>query len=136
LPSLFTTPETTAVPDRRCSPCTQRPAPLTDAGRVTVCGVALRVTTENAGATASPDGIVTHAGEPVQAGVLLVTFLRRGGADVEAGLGRLRKAGVGCSTTTAAPARGDPVSASLTGAAPAVWCSARDRSVRAAGPGA
>jgi methylmalonyl-CoA/ethylmalonyl-CoA epimerase len=108
--------------------------PVDDAGCVTVCGVALRVTTEKAGATAPlPDGIVgldhigiatddsaalvaalaalgfahesrqidtqfatptevfssdrygvvTHAGEPVQAGALLVTFLRRGGADVE-----------------------------------------------------
>lgn len=121
------------------------PAPLTAAltgaghpagadGRVTVCGVALRVTAEGAGTPGPlPDGVagldhvgiatadsatlvaalatlgfahesrqvdtqfatptevfssdrygvVTHAGQPVQAGALLVTFLRRGGADVE-----------------------------------------------------
>lgn len=121
------------------------PAPLIDAlartghpvdgrSRVKVCGVALRVTTGNAGTTGSlPDGVigldhigiatgdsaalvaalgtlgfahesrqvdaqfatptevfssdrhgvVTHAGQPVQAGALLVTFLRRGDADVE-----------------------------------------------------
>ena len=121
------------------------PAPLTDAlagaghpagddGRVTVRGVALRVTAESAGAPGPlPDGIigldhvgiatgdsdtlvaalgalgfahesrqidtqlatptevfasdrygvVTHAGQPIQDGALLVTFLRRGGADVE-----------------------------------------------------
>jgi hypothetical protein len=52
--------------------------PVDDAGRVTVCGVALRVTTENAGATAPlPDGIIglDHIGIATSDSAALVAAL-------------------------------------------------------------